>query len=48
MADFGYMLPLLGLTALAGSKLTLLSVRILVLPLGCEWVNVSSGTGSPG
>ena len=46
-ADFGCMLALLGLTALTGSKLTLLSVRILLLPHGGEWANVSSGTGSP-
>ena len=48
-ADFGCMLASLGLTTLAGSKQTLLSVRmLLLLPHGCEWVNVSSGTGSPG
>ena len=28
-------------------KQTLLSVQILLLPHGCEWANVSSGTGSP-
>ena len=43
------MLASLGLTTLAGSKQTLLSVRMLLPPPhGCEWVNVSSGTGSPG
>ena len=35
-------------TALTGSKQTSLSVRIFLLLFhGCEWVNVSSGTGSP-
>jgi len=38
----------LGLTTLTASKQTLLSVRILLLPHGCQWVNVSSGIGSPG
>ena len=32
----------------AGLKRPLLSVRILLLPHGCEWVNISSGTGQPG
>ena len=27
---------------------TLVSVQILLLSHGCEWVNVSSGTGLPG
>jgi len=52
VADFGCMLASLGLTTLAGSKQTLLSVSgflcCLLLPYGHEWVNVSSGTGSPG
>ena len=44
------MLAQLDLTTLPGSKQTLLSVRILLRLLRhrCEWVNVSSGIGSPG
>ena len=43
------MLASVGLITLAGSKQTLVSVRMLFLsPHGCELVNISSGPGLPG
>ena len=38
----------LDLTTLASSKQTLLSAQILLLPHGCERVDVTSCTGLPG
>jgi len=46
LTDYGCMLAKLCQTTLAGSKQTLLSVPILLLPH--EWVNVSSGSAHPG